>query len=94
MHEAKLDEIRKAWKNENDDYLLKAFNEDLSEYSEEVQEIIKDEVDCRGIENSHYEVYSAKKDFSDTISETICLSSILDGYKPKKPNQPNGKIRK
>ena len=51
MNEAELTKIRKAWEKETDDYLLKAYNEDLNNYPEEVQQIIKDEYERRCLGN-------------------------------------------
>ena len=55
MDQKELEQIREAWKKEDDGYLLKASTTDIENYPEEVQQIIIDEVKQRGLENVHYE---------------------------------------
>jgi hypothetical protein len=90
VKESELSEIKKAWKNEVDAYLLEAYNEDLNDYPVEVQEIIKNEVSRRGLEGAHYEVPNVSKEIaSDTkkiasgVSRLDDILALLEGYTAK-----------
>ena len=53
MSETELDQIKKMWENEVDDYLFKAATKDLNKYSEEVQHIIIEETQKRELVDSN-----------------------------------------
>ena len=53
MSEIELDQIKKMWAKEIDNYLLKAATEDLSNYTEEVQRVIIEEAHKRELVDSN-----------------------------------------
>ena len=81
-----LDEIKKSWEKETDNYLVKAVTIYLHEYPPEVQEIIKNEVIKRGLEKAKFVAYPSaevEKEFAKTSYFVQRYVHFFDGYVAK-----------
>ena len=71
IDKSKLDEIKRLWEKEVDNYLIKAATVDFNEYPLEVQQIIKDEVNRRGLEGAKFCKPSVVVETGDNIAGNI-----------------------
>ena len=75
-----LDEAKKLWEDETDNYLVKAATINFTEYPPEVQEIIKDEVKKRGLEGVAFDKPSVAKELSKNSFFVQSYVELFDGY--------------
>ena len=87
-----LKEIKKNWKKETDNYLIKAATIDLNDYTPEIQEIIISEFKKRGLEGAEFDKPSIAKESAkgamNMVNESLFVKSyheLFDGYVPKYP---------
>ena len=86
--EKSLDEIKKHWAQETDEWLIKAATIDLNEYPFEVQEIIRNEVKRRGLEGKEYNKSSIPKEIKGFVFKDV-FNPQRDGYAPLR--RPRGR---
>jgi len=72
-----LDDIKKRWQAESDKYILEAANQDISEYSDEIKEIILEEAFRRGLinEQQHNDTNTFVAEVERTQEEKVCKKS-------------------
>ena len=77
-----LESIREEWENSSDETVLKAWSKDISEYSSEIQEIIKNEVEKRSLTNET--LPTPKQIMSESVSRffeailwVVCITVFL-----------------
>jgi hypothetical protein len=70
MNKSDLDKIKLMWEKEVDKYLIKAATEDISNYSVEIQQVIKNEVNRRGLDAAFKETFLKKENYVESVHST------------------------
>lgn len=79
---ANLQEIKKLWEKQPNDWVIKAATEDLEEYPQEVQEIILGEIKKRGLEGAKFTNPSIIKEVVENVVGEV-FNPERDGYLPR-----------
>ncbi len=77
-----LDEVRKSWGKQPDEWLIKAATVDCEEYPKEIQEIIHNEIEKRGLKGTKYSKPSIAKEMIENVAGEL-FNPEKEGYMPR-----------